>query len=363
MEDEAGLRLEKRKNFLINFSYWSVIIICTFLLIKFIGPILTPFIIAFLISVILNYPVKFISDKVHIRKSFVSIICVIIFYALSGLVLTLVGTRIVLFIKDIFIGLPYLFTSIFQPMIQDIFDTLEKFTLSLDPGLISALEDSSDTIMKTLGDFVSRISTSVVEWISGVATSIPGIFLNTLIAVIMTFFITISFEDIITFIDRQIPKSIKNTIDESKKYISNTLLKCILSYVLILSMTFTEIWIGLSILRIDNAMLIALIIAIFDILPILGTGGIMVPWAVISFIYGNYTIGIGIAILYIIVTIIRNIVEPKLVGHQVGLHPVVTLASMLIGLNFFGIVGLFGFPITLSLLKNLNDKGVIRIFK
>ena len=93
MEDEAGLRLEKRKNFLINFSYWSVIIICTFLLIKFIGPILTPFIIAFLISVILNYPVKFISDKVHIRKSFVSIICVIIFYALSGLVLTLVGTE------------------------------------------------------------------------------------------------------------------------------------------------------------------------------------------------------------------------------------------------------------------------------
>ena len=248
-------------------------------------------------------------------------------------------------------------------MIQDIFDTLEKFTLSLDPGLISALEDSSDTIMKTLGDFVSRISTSVVEWISGVATSIPGIFLNTLISVIMTFFITISFEDIISFIERQIPGSMKKTIDESKKYISTTLFKCILSYLIIIAMTFTEIWIGLSILRIDNAMLIAFIIAIFDILPILGTGGIMVPWAVISFIYGNYTIGIGIAILYIIVTIIRNIVEPKLVGHQVGLHPVVTLATMLIGLNFFGIVGLFGFPITLSLLKNLNDKGVIRIFK
>ena len=64
-----------------------------------------------------------------------------------------------------------------------------------------------------------------------------------------------------------------------------------------------------------------------------------------------------------IITIIRNIVEPKLVGSQVGLHPVVTLATMLIGLNFFGILGLFGFPITLSLIKNLNDKGVINIFK
>lgn len=363
MEDETDIRLEKRKNFLINFSYWSVIIIGVFLLLKFIGPILTPFIIAFLISAILNYPVKFISKKIHIRRSFVSIICVIIFYVLSGLVLTLVGARIILCITDIFIGLPDLFTSVFEPMMQNVFDTLEGLTSSLDPTLISFLEDSSDTIMKTLGSFVSKISTGVLGWISGVATSIPGIFLNTLISVIMTFFITISFEDIISFIERQIPGSMKKTINESKKYISTTLFKCILSYAIIILMTFTEIWIGLSILRIDNAMLIAFLIAIFDILPILGTGGIMIPWAIISFIYGKYSIAVGIGILYMIITIIRNIVEPKLVGSQVGLHPVVTLATMLIGLNFFGILGLFGFPITLSLIKNLNDKGVIHIFK
>ena len=120
---------------------------------------------------------------------------------------------------------------------------------------------------------------------------------------------------------------------------------------------------GLTVLKVPGAVLIAACIAVFDILPVLGTGGIMIPWAILSLITGDFFRGFGLLILYLVITVIRNIIEPKIVGHQVGLHPVVTLASMLAGLNLFGIIGLFGFPITLSLLKNLNDRGVIHIFK
>ena len=104
-------------------------------------------------------------------------------------------------------------------------------------------------------------------------------------------------------------------------------------------------------------------LTIDDILPVLGTGGIMIPWGIISLIMGKWVLGLGLLALYLIITVIRNIIEPKIVGHQVGLHPVVTLLSMLAGLQLFGIIGLFGFPITLSLLKNLNDRGVIHILK
>lgn len=174
---------------------------------------------------------------------------------------------------------------------------------------------------------------------------------------------TIDFEKITGFIKRQLPESASSSIGEVKKYITTTLFKCVLSYILILTMTFAEITIGLSIIGIPNAVLIALVIAVFDILPVLGTGGIMIPWAIISFAYGNYKIGLGIALLYVIVTIIRNIVDPKLVGQQVGLHPVVTLISMFVGLHFLGFIGMLGLPITISVVKNLNDKGVIKIFK
>lgn len=95
----------------------------------------------------------------------------------------------------------------------------------------------------------------------------------------------------------------------------------------------------------------------------LGTGGIIIPWAVISLIQGNIFLGCGLLILYIAITIIRNIVEPKIVGSQLGLHPVVTLASMFVGLQVFGGLGLFGMPITLSLLKHLNDNGTIHILR
>ena len=127
--------------------------------------------------------------------------------------------------------------------------------------------------------------------------------------------------------------------------------------------TFIELSIGLTILRIDNAILIAFLISIFDILPVLGTGGIMIPWTVLTAIQGDYTMAIGLLCVYLVVTVIRNILEPKIVGSQVGLHPLVTLMSMFVGAQILGVFGLFGLPITLSLLKNLNDKGTIHIFK
>lgn len=135
------------------------------------------------------------------------------------------------------------------------------------------------------------------------------------------------------------------------------------SYLLIMSITFIELSIGLSVIGIPNAVLIAFMIAIFDILPVLGTGGIMIPWTIITFIQGNYQVSIGILVVYVIVTIVRNILEPKIVGGQLGLHPVVALMSMFIGANLIGVIGLFGFPITLSLLKHLSDTGTIKLFK
>ena len=110
-------------------------------------------------------------------------------------------------------------------------------------------------------------------------------------------------------------------------------------------------------------MLIALLISVFDILPVLGTGGIMIPWVVIDVILGNYSLALGLLVLYLIITVIRNIIEPKIVGKQIGLHPVITLASMFVGVQLLGVWGLFGFPIGLSLLRHLNDTGTVKIFR
>ena len=142
-----------------------------------------------------------------------------------------------------------------------------------------------------------------------------------------------------------------------------TLFVCIRSYALIMSITFVELSLGLTVIGVKNSILIAFLISVFDVLPVLGTGGIMIPWTVISALTGNYSLSLGLLIVYLFITVIRNIIEPKIVGSQIGLHPVVTLASMFAGVQLLGVVGLFGFPISLSLLRHLNDNGTIHIFK
>lgn len=173
----------------------------------------------------------------------------------------------------------------------------------------------------------------------------------------------IDYKKIITFLLHQLKDKHQKLMIEIKNYVVNTLFKCILSYALIMGITFLELSIGLSIIGIEKAILTAFIISIFDILPVLGTGGIMIPWTIIAAFQRNYLLALGLLIMYIVITVVRNILEPKIVGSQVGLHPLVTLISLFVGVQLFGVLGLFGLPITLSLLKNLNDKGTIHILK
>ena len=89
----------------------------------------------------------------------------------------------------------------------------------------------------------------------------------------------------------------------------------------------------------------------------------MIPWTVINVVLGNFKLAAALLVLYVIVTIIRNIIEPKIVGSQLGLHPIVTLSSMFAGVQLLGGIGLFGFPITLSLLVHLDNKGIISLLR
>jgi len=181
--------------------------------------------------------------------------------------------------------------------------------------------------------------------------------------VISTFFIASDFESLSQFVYRQFSGKGNDLLMRIKHYLVDTLSVVIRSYAIIMTVTFVELSIGLSIINVPNAILIALIIAMFDIMPIFGTGGVMIPWTIISFIQGDNKLGIGLLIVYVFVTVVRNIIEPKIVGSQLGLHPVVTLMSMFIGVNLFGFLGLFGLPITLSLLKHLNDTSAVKIYK
>jgi len=126
---------------------------------------------------------------------------------------------------------------------------------------------------------------------------------------------------------------------------------------------YSELTVGFLIIGIDYAFIIALLVAVIDMMPILGTGTVLIPWGIIAIIQKDYFTGFALLILYAVVTVIRNIIEPKIVGKSLGLYPVATLISMFVGYNILGIAGIFLFPIIILILKNLNDEGKIRIWK
>ena len=357
------MNIETQKRFLIRIGFWAVVILLVILCLKYVLPFLLPFVVAFLIAALLNRPIMFLAEKLNGKRVVPAILMTLLFYVAAAALFSLLGLRVFMFVWETVRALPQLYRNTLEPALETMFSSLEVYLDELDPAVVTALMDNMNSALGSLGSFVTNASVRIISYISGVAAAVPGSFLNVIITIIVTFFLAIDYPKVTGFILRQLPEKADFYIGEVRDYVGGTLLKCLASYALILCITFLEISVGLTVLRVPNAILIALCIAVFDILPVLGTGGIMIPWGIISLIMGKWVLGLGLLALYLIITVIRNIIEPKIVGHQEGLHPVVTLLSMLEGLQLFGIIGLFGFPITLSLLKNLNDRGVIHILK
>ena len=183
-----------------------------------------------------------------------------------------------------------------------------------------------------------RFSVKAVRMLSRGATKIPGFIVKLVVTVISTFFIALDFDTILSFFRKWIPAEKEKEAGRATAYVKNVFLIYLKSYSLLFLLTFVELFAGFLIFGIPYAPALAFAVAVFGILPILGTGGILLPWAAILFLMGNTALAVGMLMLYIVITVIRNILEPKIVGKQIGLHPLATLIFMFLGLKVLGIV-------------------------
>lgn len=355
--------MEKYSKFLITFAYYAVIAALAYVVLRYALPMLAPFVIGAAIAYLLRFPIRFLHRKAKLPYKGAAILVVLLFFGLIGTALVLAGVKAINWLVDAINLLPTMYTTHALPFFAEVTQNLEKIFIDLDPDTLSTLENLAQKALDSAGNLISSLSGTAVSALSGAAVSIPGLFIKLVLLIISTFFIAIDYETIKAFLVRQLDDKTHNLLWEIKNYVGGTLWVCIRSYAIIMTLTFVELSIGLSIVKIEHAVIVALLIAVFDILPVLGTGGIMIPWTVLTAIQGDFRLSLGLLIIYIVITIIRNIIEPKIVGGQLGLHPVVTLSSMFAGAQLFGVIGLFGFPIGLSLLRHLNDRGVIKILK
>ena len=357
------MSIEKRRSFIINFTYVLIIAAIVFVAFKYAVPLLAPFIIGFVFAYMLQRPIRFFGRITRVGNRIVALMVVIDFYVLLALFLVLVVLSISSWAQNFVKLMPQLYDVHLKPVIVDLFAGMENYALMLDKSALEIVKVWERQIVSSLGDMVSSISGGLMSVISDVAVFLPGFFIKFVLAIISSFFIAMDYDRLTGFVAEQMSDRSRAVFLQVKEYVIGTLLVCVRSYIMIMSITFVELSIGLTIIGLKHAVMIALIISVFDILPVLGTGGTMIPWTVIAALSGRYTLGMKLIIIYLVITVIRNIIEPKIVGGQLGLHPVVTLASMFVGVQLLGIVGLFGFPICLSLLRYLNQNGTIKLFK
>lgn len=353
------MRLEKQRAFIIHVVFISFILGLVYIGIKFILPLLMPFVIGMIIAVIFRRIIDIIEKKTHIRRGFVSILVLIIFYGLLGLVITMVGFKVFTFLRDLFYSLPDLYKTTLRPAIDKVADDL----IRQFPDLSQYIEKFLDNFNETIFDFVKNISTSVVGKITGLAGQLPSLIIKLIFTIVSSFFFTIDYYRITRFVVRQFKSERREMILKVKDNGIGAIGKFIKAYTAIISITFAELSLGLWILGIPNPLLFGGLIAIIDIMPILGTGAVLLPWAIIALILGNVKIGVGMFILYIIITAVRQTIEPRIVGQQIGLHPIVTLILMYVGAQLMGVLGLLILPIIATLLVKLNEEGTINFLK
>ncbi len=350
---------EKKVKFLINSGYYALLIALGYISIRYVLPIILPFVIGLIVASIVRPLADFIAKKIKINKKITRLIFVALFYCIIGVIVLFGSVKLLTTIRDFVFQLPSMYKSDIMPFLNKSFEGLSVSISEVEPTILPILEDNFKKITDSLGQTLSSVSMSIVKSISNFASTLPAALIKLIITVIASFFFIIDYEKATGLILRFIPKNARGLAIHTKNYLGKSVAIFFRSYALIMLITFIELSIGFTILGLSKAVFIAMGIAIFDILPVLGTGGVLIPWIVIATLLGNYKMAVGILIIYLVVTSIRNVIEPKLVGSQLGLHPLVTLISMFVGANFLGIVGLFGVPFTVSLILYLRRTGAI----
>lgn len=357
------MNIEKQRSLIINFTYWLMMGGIIYVALKYALPMLAPFVIGFCVAAILKPLVDFLSKKNQNSRRLIAIIVLLIFYAIVVFLLFLVGAKLFVFIKDFVYKIPNYYVNNIEPALTDSFGRLALVMNRLDPTMLSTISTLGDNIIQTLTGTVTNFSGKMINYVTSFAGSLPSLLLRLIFTIVASVFFTIDFNTIKNFLYKQLSTKNQELLHMINVNFVGTIGKYVRAYAILMTITFVELTLGFFILDLKYGPQLALVIAFLDILPVLGTGGILIPWAIIELLLGRIGFGIKMLLLYFFITVVRNVLEPKIVGKQIGLHPLITLICMFVGLQLFGVVGLFGLPIMATILKNLNDQGTISFIK
>lgn len=353
------MTIARKKEIIINILFVALIVLLGYVIFRFFIPYLLPFVIGVLISVLLQKPVRKISQHTKIPKDVIAVTMVLATYLLVCALIVFLGYQLFMQLLDFGKTLPS-----YIPHISQAFSGVNAKLLTLLEGMPPNVTEKIMTMPETaVTSLASTLTGSLTSFASTLITGAPLLLIAFIITIVASCFIAKDYTLITKFVRAQLEERHWRVLVQSKDLFVTNVFKMLRGYLFLMTLTFAELLIGFSIMHYQYAAALAALIALIDILPVLGTGTVLIPWAVFRLISGDVLGAVGLALLYLIITVVRNILEPRVIGKQVGLPPLVTLVSMYCGLKLFGVLGMFGFPILLIILNSLQKSGKIRLWK
>ena len=328
--------------------------------------ILLPFLFGFAIGV----PIHLLSKKICRRTKFPPKLCAVI---LLTVFLVLLAYALIKGVERILFEAESLLLSLgdedsgFGDWLSSLTLTLENLSQKIPfikqiekiEGLEGVGAAINEKISESLKSFLSSLTSAIPAFSLKVVKSAPKILIGLIVAALSCFYFATDYSDLKQSALNSLSPNTRERFSRISSVCSASLKKYIRAYLLIMLITFVEVLIGLIILKKSYATLIALGVAFVDLLPIFGAGTVLIPWAIVCFIIKDVSTATGLLILYAVITIVRQVIEPKIIGTSLGIHPLITLFAMVAALELFGVAGMVLSPFILIILKeSLNSEAL-----
>ena len=323
-----------------------------------------PFLIGFIISLLIEPIIKMISRKTKLTRRTSAIIVLLCIFTILITLIVWGTVSLISESADLLQSLNTYIEKIYD-QIQKYINSIEFDKLEIPRQVISIIETSANNFLDFVTKWVSELLTSILQGI----TSLPVIGIYIVITILSTYFICADRLFILDQFEHHFPKIWVRKFGIHLKKLISTLGSYLKAEATLILISFIEVLIGLCIfkwigLNVEYPLLAALGIGFVDALPILGSGTVMIPWAIISAVNGDLQLGIAIFVLYVIILVVHQLLEPKIVSNNLGIHPIFTLIAMYTGFKLSGIIGLFIGPIILIILQNvfetMIDNGIVK---
>lgn len=320
-----------------------LVFIVTLLLLIFLVPkvlfFFMPFVVGWIIACIASPVVKFFEEKLKIKRKASTAFVIIIVIALVVLCLYLVGSKVLHEAVTMIEDLPQIWSA-WEKDLQDVGEAFSVILTKLPINIQESISNITSKAGELVVGLVEGISTPTFEVVSKFAKSLPALVISAIMCLLSAYFFVADRNEMYSFLHEHVPTSIKKPWN----MIKNSVVKSVGGY--IKAQFKIEIWIyllliiGFFVLRVNYVLVVALGIALLDIVPFLGTGTVMVPWAIIKLINGEYGMAIGLLVIWGISQLVRQVIQPKIMGDSMGMPAIPTLFLLFIGYKMGGVLGM-----------------------